>query len=258
MPDIKKILFPTSCSSRSKNAFDYTLSVAKHFGAAIYVLHVCEPNMDILVPGIMRHQLMQEQKMAAKIMLQNWLSEFETATIELHQEVELGYAKENIASYANKQEDVDLIIIGTKDNNSFIKIIWGNIISKTIEGANAPVLVIPKGIVFQDIKNMVYVTPVVENWRSIYPQVKQIAKDLDAKLYVAHLPQAKYEVQEDEEHVILEDYGSALHAFAYNKNLHLLVTIASVRNTFQKILKYSKAQKMAFQTIIPLLVFKKI
>lgn len=256
MPEIKKILFPTSCSERSAKAFEYTLAVAKYFGASIDLLHVCEPNIGILVPSIMRHQLIQEQKSTAQIILQNWLEQFDTQDLQIHQEIELGYAKESIAIYANKQQDIDLVVMGAKDNHSFTKILWGTIISKTIDGVDAPVLVVPKGIVFQDIKNVLYLTPVLENWRKIYPKVQKIAQGFKAKLFVAHLPEAPYQTLEGENHVVLENYESALHAFTYNKNLHLLVTLASVRNTFQKILKYSKAQKMAFETIIPLLVLK--
>ncbi len=259
MPTIKKILFPTSCSESSKKAFEYTLAIAKRFGAEIDVLHICEPNMDILVPGILRHQLMQEQKQAAQRMLKNWVNAFDVKQVPIKQEVTLGYAKEMIAIYANKQANLDLIIIGTKDSSSsFKKIIWGTIISNTIEGvSNVPVLVVPKGIVFQEIKNIAYITPIDATWRPVYPQVEQIAADFKAALHVTHLPQAKYEKLENENHVVLEDYGSALHAFAYNNNLHLLVTVASVRSTFQKIVQYSKAQKMAFETLIPLLVLKK-
>lgn len=259
MPIIKKILFPTSCSEGSKKAFEYTLAIARRFGATVDVLHICEPNMDILVPGILRHQLMQEQKQAAKLRLKNWVKEFELKQVPITQEVELGYAKEMIAIYANKQAALDLIIIGTKDSsNSFKKIIWGTIISKTIEGVvNVPVLVVPKGIIFQEIKNIAYITPADLTWKAVYPQVEQIAADFKATLYTTHLPQAKYEALENENHVVLEDYGSALHTFAYNNNLDLLVTVASVRNTFQKMLQYSKAQKMAFETLIPLLVLKK-
>jgi len=258
MPTIKKILFPTSCSEGSKKAFEYTLAVARRFGAEIDVLHICEPNMDILVPGILRHQLMQEQKQAAQRMLKNWLDEFDVEQVSLNQEVELGYAKEMIAIYANKQTALDLIVIGTKDSNSLKKIIRGTIISKTIEAVvNVPILVVPKGIVFQEIKNIAYITPLDVTWRPAYPQVEQIATDFKAALYITHLPSAKYECSENENHIVLEDYGSALHAFAYNNNLDLLVTVASVRNTFQKMLQYSKAQKMAFETLIPLLVLKK-
>jgi nucleotide-binding universal stress UspA family protein len=259
MPTIKRILFPTSCSESSRKAFEYTLAIAKRFGAEIDVLYICEPNMDILVPGILRHQLMQEQKQVAQRMLENWLNEFDVKEVVIKQEVELGYAKEMIAIYANKQEALDLVIIGTKDSSSsFKKIIWGTIISKTIEGVTkVPVLVVPKGIIFQEIKNIAYVTPVDATWRPVYPQVEQIAADFKATLYVTHLPQAKYKSLEEEAHVVLEDYGSALHAFAYNNNLHLLVTVASVRSTFRKMLRYSKAQKMAFETHIPLLVLKK-
>jgi nucleotide-binding universal stress UspA family protein len=259
MPTIKRILFPTSCSEDSRKAFEYTLAIARTSGAKVDVLHICEPNMDILVPGILRHQLMQEQKQMAQRMLENWLDKFDFKQVEVQQEVKLGYAKEMIAIYANKQKALDLIIIGTKDrSNSFKKIIWGTIISKTIEGvASVPVLVVPKGIVFQEIKNIAYITPTNATWRPVYPQVEEIAADFKAALYVAHLPQAKEKGLKKDNHVVLEDYGSALHAFAYNKNLDLLVTVASVRSTFRKMLQYSKAQKMAFETLIPLLVLKK-
>ena len=38
MPNIQKILFPTSCSENAKKAFRYILSMAKYFGASVDVL----------------------------------------------------------------------------------------------------------------------------------------------------------------------------------------------------------------------------
>ena len=257
MPQIQKILFPTSCSENSKKAFAYTLAMAKYFGCSVDVLYVCKPNVDLLVPSVMRYNLLQEEKHNAEKKLEQWIKEFEVHNLEIHQEVEMGYAKEMIAIYANKRQDIDLIVMGTNDAYSLRKIIWGTIVSETIESANAPVLVVPKGIVFQDIKNIAYVTPPSEHWRSVYPQVEGLATDFSAQLYITHLPQAKYEVRAGEEHRVLEDYASALHSFVYNTNLQLLVTIEAVRSTLTRIFKYSKAQKMALKATIPLLVLKK-
>lgn len=262
MLEIKKILFPTSCNENAKNAFKYALTMAKYFGASIDVLYVCKPNIDILVPSVMRFELLQEQKRNAEKMLHDWVKEFEVHNIPIHKEVELGFAKETIAIYANKREDIDLIAIGINDDHSFSKLFWGTIVSQTVESSTTPVLVIPRGINFQDIKNIAYIAPDVRDWHAVYPQVKQMAVHFGAKLYITHLPQAKYGVIEGEEHIVLADYASALHVFAYNTNLHLMVTMAStaptsVRNTFQRMFRYTKAQKMALKATIPLLVLKK-
>lgn len=260
MPRIKHILFPTSCGENANNAFNYVLAIARYFGASIKVLHVCEPSPDLLVPGIMRYQMIREQQKSAKIMLDDWLQQFDLDGISVSKDVELGYAKETIAIYANKETSIDLIALGIKNAKGFSKMIWGTIVSQTIEAAQAPVLVIPKGIEFHKIKQMAYVTPLLDDWRSLYGYVKAIAQQFGAKLFVTHLPQSQVKASKatatEAEHVVLEDYAAALYAFAYNQSLDLLVTVAAVRNTFQRILKYSKAQKMAFEAIIPLLVLK--
>lgn len=257
MTAIHSILFPTSCEPADEKAFEYTLAVAKKFQASVEVLHVCELNLGVLVPGILRYQLAQEQKKSAQLVLDNWMKKFDFEGVPVNHQVELGFAKETIAIFANKQKHIELIAMGSKDNHGFAKMIRGTVISKTIENVFCPVLIIPKGIVFQSIKNMAYVTPVVEDWRPSYPQLEAIAKKFDARLYVTHLQEAPSQEFEGAEHVVLDNYVGALHSFVYNANLHLLVTLASVRSTIRKILQYSKAQKMAFETLIPLLVLKK-
>lgn len=255
MIQVKKILFPTSCSENATKAFRYTLAMAKFFGSTIDVLHVCEPNIDILVPSVTRFKLLQEQKKNAEKMLVNWLKKFDTQGFVINLIVELGFAKETIASYANKQQNIDLIAIGTKDYNGLTKLIWGTIISQTVESAQMPILVIPKGIVFQQVQNIAYLTA-SEDWRFFQPQIEEIAKQFSAKLYITHLPDTEYETLEGEEHIVLEDYASALQIFTYNARLQLLITTSSARNNLLRILKFSKAQKMALKATIPLLVLK--
>lgn len=257
MTTVHSILFPTNCKSADAKAFEYTLGVAQKLGAKVEVLYICELNLGVMVPGILRYQLAQEQKKSATLVLENWVKQFDFDGVPVQHQVELGFAKETIAIYANKRKDIELIAMGSRDNYGFTKILKGTVISKTIDNVHCPVLIIPKGIVFQSIKNMAYVTPVVEDWRPSYPELKSIAENFEAHLYVTHLASSPSEEMEGAEHVVLENYTGALHAFVYNANLHLLVTLASVRSTFRKILKYSKAQKMAFETLIPLLVLKK-
>ena len=169
----------------------------------------------------------------------------------------MGYPKETIALYANQQARADLLVIGSEDNHSFTKLLRGTIISKTVEQVHSPVLIVPRGSVFQSIQNMAYVTPVVEDWRPTYPMLQEIAAIFGARLLVTHLQEVPEATLDPEEQLVLEDYGSSLHALIYNANLHLLVTLASVRGTLRKMLQYSKAHKMALETLIPLLILIK-
>jgi nucleotide-binding universal stress UspA family protein len=256
MPKIKKILFPTNCSQNAKDAFKYTLAMAKYFGARIQLLYVCEPNVDLLVPSVMRFNLQQEQKLSAQKRLSSWAQEFEIHQIEMGQSVQMGFAKDSIAAYANKDKAIDLIVLGTKETNSITKVIWGSIISHTVEKSFAPVLVVPKGISFKDIQNIAFLTPDTTAWDKLYKPVKEIAHSFRAKLYITHLESSPFQAIEGERHVILEDYTYALSSFAYNVQLHLLITLSVPRNSFQRLFRYSKAQKMAQKTTIPLLLMK--
>lgn len=257
MTTIRHILFPTTCLPQDVRAFEYALAIARYFEAKVEVLHVCEPSPDITVPGIVRYQLHREEKKRAQRLLDSWVKPIDPEGVTIVQQVELGYPKETIALYANQQSQPDLLVMGAKDNHSFTKFLRGTVISKTVQQAHCPVLIVPRGIVFQSIQNMAYVTPVIEDWRPTYPMLQEIAQIFGARLLVTHLQKMPEEPLGPEEHVVLEDYGRALQALVYNANLHLLVTLESMRGALRKMLQYSKAQKMAFETLIPLLILKK-
>ena len=257
MTAIRHILFPTKCRPQDARAFEYALAVARYFKAKVEVLHICEPSLGITVPGIVRYQVNREQKKSAQRVLAKWVGQFDPEGVVVEQQVELGYPKETIVLYANQQAKADLLVIGSEDNHSFTKLLRGTIISSIVEEALCPVLIVPRGIVFQSIENMAYVTPITEDWLSTYPMLQTIASTFGAAIYVTHLQKTPETPAPQGQHIVLEDYGKALHALIYNSNLHLLVTLASVRGTLQKMLQYSKAQKMALETLIPLLILKK-
>lgn len=254
---VRHILFPTNCLTQDIRAFEYALAIARYFEATVEVLHICEPCLDITVPGIVRYQLNREEKKRAQRSLSNWLKSIDPEGVTVVQQVELGYPKETIALYANQQSQPDLLVIGSEDNHSFTKLLRGTIISKIVEQVACSVLIVPRGIVFQSIQNMAYVTPVIEDWHPTYPILQEIAQIFGAELLVTHLQKMPDEALDLPKHIVLDDYGRSLHALIYNANLHLLVTLASVRGTLRKMLQYSKAQKMALETVIPLLILKK-
>jgi nucleotide-binding universal stress UspA family protein len=259
MLTINKILFATNCSESAQKMFGYTLAVAKYFRAEVHVLYVCELKVDTMAPSIVRYQLLQEEKHRAEQELANFIEQFSIHQMTVVQEVEIGFAKENIPNYLHRNNSIDLVVLGLNDTTPRIqKAIWGTTILTVLEESPVPVLVIPKGILFQDIKNMAYLSPMTDHWENSYEALHDLATYFKANLLVAHLQDSNYLPSEKEKnHYVLENYAADLQSFIHNENLQLLVTITSARNTLQRFLKYSAAQKMALRATIPLLVWKK-
>lgn len=237
----------------------YTLAVAKYFGAEVHVLYVCELKVDTMAPSIVRYQLLQEEKHRAQQELGDFIQQFAVHQIKVIQEVEIGFAKENIPDYIRRNKEIDLLVLGLNDTTPRIqKAIWGTTILSVLENSPIPVLIIPKGILFQDIKNLAYLSPIIDNWEDNYQSLKDLAIYFSANLLVAHPRESRHIPSPiPDQHHVLDNYENDLQSFIHNENLQLLVTVASARNTLQRLLKYSAAQKMALRATIPLLVWKK-
>ncbi len=258
MIKIKKILFPTNCSPSAQKALAYTLAIAKYFAAEIVVLYVCELKVDMMAPSILRYQLQQEEKKKAQKLLNRFVKSVANTNTNIQQEVEIGFIKESVAIYTHKNKTIDLVALGVNDESSFKKAIWGTTTSSIIDGVDIPVLVIPKGIVFQKIKNIAYVSPENQYWQLMESALNELADYFEAQLYITHLAASQTtNILKQKNHILLEDYKGALQSLIHNQNLNLVVTCTSARNTLQRMFKYSNAQKMALKVTIPLLIWKK-
>lgn len=255
MSFIKTILFPTACKEIDKDCLKFVLDISRLFGAEIKILHVVEPNLDLLVPGFARHSLIQEQRITAELKLKKFIEDIDiNVAFTLH--VEIGLPRESIAHFANNNDDINLIAIGSKDELSLSKVIWGSIISNTVELSEVNVLVIPKGIRYQEITNIAFLTPDTYDWNADQDTLKIIAELFNARIFITHL---KADVGVDEEiddHILLDDYNHSLNVFTYNNGIQMYITVALKRNMLARLFRYSKIQKMAAKTQIPLLLLK--
>ena len=255
MSYIKTILFPTACKEIDKDSLKFVLAISRLFGAEIKILHVVEPNMDLLVPGIARHSLIQEQRRTAELKLEKFIEGIDiNVNFTLH--VEIGLPRESIAHFANNNADINLIAIGSKDELSLSKVIWGSIISNTVELSEVNVLVIPKGIQYQNISKIAFLTPDTYDWSTDQDTLKIIADLFNAKIFITHLEADVGADVDVTDHILLDDYNHSLNVFTYNNGIQMYITVALKRNVLARLFRYSKIQKMAAKTQIPLLLLK--
>ena len=138
----KKILVPTDGSEFAQTAEKHALFLAKTTGADIYALSVTENNF---VNGLPLddevYQLNQLLKQRSEDNIKEFEEMDETSGIKFHGIIREGSPAKTILEVA-KEEDIDLIVIGSSGKSGFDRFIMGSVAEKVVNAAKCAVLVI--------------------------------------------------------------------------------------------------------------------
>jgi nucleotide-binding universal stress UspA family protein len=146
---IQRILFPTDFSEPSKAARDYAMALADQFDAELHLLHVVSlvmPYADASSTWVLPADETQLQIQAAeKTLLEKVLDPHWSATHRVSRKTVLGFAVEEILSYAADHE-IDLIVVGTHGYSWLAHALIGSVAEKLVRLATCPVLTVhPQG-----------------------------------------------------------------------------------------------------------------
>jgi nucleotide-binding universal stress UspA family protein len=140
---LKKILFPTDFSETSQEAAHYAISFAREFKAKAYILHVV--NQKVFTEGLNMprvvsvEELEKEMTEEARRRLKTLIPAEEAEGVDMESVIRKGEPFLEIIRFA-KEEDVDLIVIGTHGRSGFEHIIFGSTAEKVVRKAPCPVL----------------------------------------------------------------------------------------------------------------------
>lgn len=138
----KKILVPTDGSEFAQKAEKHALFLSKTTGADIYALSVTENNF---VNGLPLddevYQLNQLLKQRSEDNIKEFEEMDETSGIKFHGIIREGSPAKTILEVA-KEEDIDLIVIGSSGKSGFDRFIMGSVAEKVVNAAKCAVLVI--------------------------------------------------------------------------------------------------------------------
>lgn len=142
-PEINRILVPVDFSSNSRRALDYAHGLARKFGAAIHLVHVCE------VPAMVTASMD-----AYAIAYSDWTQRLgEDAAQELNKmaiaftdvkvttEVLFGNPPSAIVEDAASSA-ADLIVMGTHGHGAVMHVLMGNVAERVVRTAPCPVLTV--------------------------------------------------------------------------------------------------------------------
>ncbi len=143
MRDIKKILCAVDLSDHSKTLAEYTIMLAKLTHAEVTVVYTAPSLSQYVgfhVPPNTIENFVGEIVTGAEKSMDTFVSEnFPGITAKGY--VLIGYAAEEIVQKA-KDEDVDLIIMGTHGRKGLDRILFGSVAESVVKNAAQPVLTI--------------------------------------------------------------------------------------------------------------------
>jgi nucleotide-binding universal stress UspA family protein len=146
MAKAKNILVPVHFSELSWTAVSYAINIARQHGSKIFILHVVEV-VNICYPEYcidikFTEEISKQSIASAKESLRKKLEQFpEIKDMNVHIEVVPGLPYQEILN-AEKENNIDLIVIGAHKKKDFISHFIGNVADKVARGAKCPVLLI--------------------------------------------------------------------------------------------------------------------
>ncbi|GAB4412995.1 MAG: universal stress protein [Bacteroidia bacterium] len=160
------------------HALSYALPLAQRLKARLTMLHVNVP--EPVVAGATPVQTAEKWAHAQPL-------------VEQYSDVEIGYDEEtgenpaDIIVELSKQNNYDLIVMGTKGSGGLVSGSFGGITVAVIQGCETPVLAIPDCATYQPIRHIAYATDFNNESFSVVKRLIAFAKLLDARLTCIHV-----------------------------------------------------------------------
>jgi len=134
----------TDFSSHSANAMRYGYSFAKQYGSALHVVHVVQdvlPYVANVEMPIAPAVLVDDMERAARQQLEEVVPEAWDSELQVVRVLRRGSPFVEIVRYA-KEQDVDLIVMGTHGRTGIAHMLLGSVAEKVVRKAPCPVLTV--------------------------------------------------------------------------------------------------------------------
>ncbi len=273
---MKTILFPTDFSNNADHALNYAIKLCHFLEAELVILHSCRMNS-------FTYQLLNDEQNDLTIVdqatkdLQAYCKKHskEISSLKVTEVVEYGLAADVIINYA-KNNNVFLIVMGTKGARGIEEILIGSNTSAVIQKATRPILAIPVETKIKDIEKIAFATDFRENDIDAIQTLSGIASLFNAEIIMTHITdflvpinyeKALMDVFEDDIRSKVSyknisfrvikgnDQVKALNHFIEENNIDLIAVSTRKKNIITRLFDKSFTKKIAAHTTIPLLAF---
>lgn len=260
-----KIIVPTDFSKTADNAARYATEIARHLGGGVELVHVLNPATDLntgymIDPGIEAVKRKKLQELSAQIS--------EETGVSVNSKFILGFPIEELTRLS-EETDV-LLVVGATGESDILEKVFGSVASHLSRRSKAPVLIVPKEVVFKPYKEVVYASNDASMDYRISSLVKNFVSHFDCRLHCVHIGKddqypdwqmdAIFGESDDavprlkKEHLMEADVAEGLNHYCEKENADLLILTTQERNFWRTIVHTSITKEMALHPHLPLLV----
>ncbi len=276
---MKNIMVPTDFSSNAKKAFHYAINIAHSTGAKIYLIHAFALLESTFIDRkSLREAWNEEQEQKKRAMLLQLAEEGrELKPNVLIEELLFTGATEAVLIRYAKENNIDLIVMGTQGASGLAAVLVGSVAAAIISGSNAPVLAIPKGYQGEEPHSIVLAVDELNQDTDTLSIAANLAKDFNIALktvmflnenesesiriakkeglerYTENLRLAFPATQIESEIILGEDFENDIQDYCNRKGIGILCMVTYKRGFWERIFRPSATRRMAFHTTLPLL-----
>ena len=186
---MKWILVPTDFSEEARIAFDLAIEIAQKTGASIKLVHVFEypvatayTALDVGGPDPIDGEIAREMMANNKKQLDDVTATARTSNVDIMKEIKIGNPFVNISGEL-KDEDVDLVVMGSKGASGLEEILIGSNTEKVIRHASCPVITVKRPVSLSNIQHIVFATDFKEYSQTFMEHIKNMQQMFDARLH---------------------------------------------------------------------------
>ncbi len=182
---MKRILVPTDFSKEAENALKVAAQLAKKYNSEIFLTHLLELPLS-QVDALSSHSELPEAVFFMKLAhkkFEDVLARDYLKGINVQENVDFNQSFSGIADTA-KQNNVDLIIMGSHGASGFKEMFIGSNTEKVVRTSEVPVLVIKNEHSAFDINEFVFASDFKNDSKETYKQATGLAKAFDAKIHL--------------------------------------------------------------------------
>ncbi|WP_299183878.1 universal stress protein [uncultured Aquimarina sp.] len=275
---MKNILLPTDFSENSRNAINYAMQFFNNELCTFYILHVQKASVymtDDLMTAPMNASVHQSVVNTSKQKLVELIEELKKDTANQN------YTFRAITDYdiftdaikqAVKAKKIDLIIMGTNGATGAREVVFGSNTLNVIRKIDCPVLVIPQGYLFENLKTVLYTIDDNDhfNAKGIEPLMDTLSKHNSSLRILKIKEDDTVTIAEFEDKKELKDFFKNInHTFHSITNVPSVLAIDSFvqimqvdmnamfikKETFMERFFYgSETSKISYGTRVPLLI----
>jgi len=272
-----KILIPSDFSQLSKVAVHYAAAITKKLKAELVLLNVifidAPPRAAVVMKQKTIEDAMADIAKQDSIQLIKELKKV-NGNLNISYEIIRGYPMEDVVEAYTKQNEIDLIIMGTKGASGLAKVLIGSNAAAVINKSTIPVITVPEHAMFNGIKRIVYSSDMQETIPEIQTLIP-FAQLFGAEIFILHVISVnsirkidtgkikkdiinKFDFKDVSIHVsINNNITDAIDEFIADVKADMLTMFTHDLTFLEKLFGKSVTRAMSFHTGIPLLTIKK-